>query len=103
MTDTKHNAHIGGSFDDFLADEGLLEDSTALAVKRVLAWQITEAMKAQKVTKTVMASRMHTTRATLDRLLDTEETSLTLSTLASAANALGKDVQIQLVDRAATI
>ena len=89
--------HIGSNFDDFLAEEAMLEEATATAVKRVIAWQIEQEMKAQKLTKTALASKMRTSRAALNRLLDASDTSLTLTTLASAAAALGKRVKIELV------
>ena len=88
--------HIGSNFDDFLAEEAMLEEATATAVKRVIAWQIEQEMKAQKLTKTALASKMRTSRAALNRLLDASDTSLTLTTLASAAAALGKHVKIEL-------
>jgi DNA-binding Xre family transcriptional regulator len=88
--------NIGSSFDDFLQEESLLESSTAVALKRVIAWQIDQEMKAQKLTKTELAKRIHTSRAALDRLLDENDASLTLTTLASAAAALGKKVNLQL-------
>jgi DNA-binding Xre family transcriptional regulator len=88
--------HIGSNFDDFLAEEALLDEATATAVKRVIAWQIEREMKAQKLTKTAMAAKMRTSRAALNRLLDARDTSLTLTTLASAAAALGKHVKIEL-------
>ena len=88
--------NIGSSFDDFLQEEALLESSTGVALKRVIAWQIDQEMKAQKLTKTELAKRMHTSRAALNRLLDENDTSLTLTTLASAAAALGKKVNLQL-------
>ena len=88
---------IGSNFDDFLKEEGLYELSTASAIKKVLALQIEEAMKAQQLTKTAMAKRMRTSRAALNRLLDNTDTSLTLTTLASAAAALGKDVRVELI------
>jgi predicted XRE-type DNA-binding protein len=88
--------HVGSSFDDFLAEEAMLEDATAVAVKRVLAWQIAQAMRAQKLTKTALSQKMHTSRAALNRLLDESDTSLTLTTLASAAAALGKTIKIEL-------
>ena len=88
---------IGSNFDDFLKEEGLYEQTTAAALKKVLALQIEEGMKTQKLTKTAMAKRMHTSRAALNRLLDDSDTSLTLTTLASAASALGKSVKIELV------
>ena len=88
--------NIGSNFDDFLQEESLLESSTAVALKRVIAWQIDQEMKAQKLTKTELAKRMHTSRAALNRLLDENDPSLTLTTLASAAAALGKKVNLQL-------
>jgi DNA-binding Xre family transcriptional regulator len=90
------NKHSGSSLDDWLEEEGLLEDATAVAVKRVIAWQILQAMEKQQITKTDMAKRMHTSRAALNRLLDESDTSVTLMTLASAATALGKKMQFQL-------
>ena len=88
---------IGSDFDDFLKEAGIYELSTAAALKKVLAMQIEAEMKAQQLTKTSMAKRMHTSRAALNRLLDDSDTSLTLTTLASAASALGKGVKIELV------
>jgi len=88
--------NIGSSFDDFMQEESLLDSSTAVALKRVIAWQIDQEMKAQKLTKTELAKRMHTSRAALNRLLDENDASLTLTTLASAAAALGKKVNLQL-------
>ena len=88
--------NIGSSLDDFLQEESLLESSTAVALKRVIAWQIDQEMRAQKLTKTELAKRMHTSRAALNRLLDENDASLTLTTLASAAAALGKKVNLQL-------
>jgi len=88
--------YVGSSFDDFLAEDGRLEQATATAMKRVIAWQISQAMKAQKLSKTAMAERMHTSRAALNRLLDEEDTSLTLATLASALAVLGKRMEFKM-------
>ena len=88
--------NIGSSFDDFLQEEAILEDTTAVAVKRVIAWQIDQEMKSQKLTKSSMAKKMHTSRAALNRLLDATDTSLTLITLSSAALVLGKKLRIEL-------
>ena len=88
--------NIGSNFDDFLEEEALLDEAIAVAVKRVIAWQIAEEMKAQKLTKTLMAKKMHTSRAALNRLLDATDTSLTLTTLSSAASVLGKKFRIEL-------
>lgn len=90
------NIHLGSSLDDLLIEEGLFEDATAVAAKRVIAWQIMQAMKTQQLTKTAMAKRMHTSRAALNRLLDETDTSVTLTTLACAARALGKKMQFEL-------
>ena len=93
----KAKTHISKeSFDDFLSEQGLLEEAEEIAIKRVLAWQIAEAMSAQGITKTAMAEKMHTDRRQLDRLLDPENTSLTLRTLRRAANAVGRTVRIEL-------
>ena len=89
--------NIGSSFDEFLEDEALLDEATAVAVKRVIAWQIAQEMKAQHLTKSSMASKMQTSRAALNRLLDATDTSLTLTTLSSAASVLGKKFRIELV------
>lgn len=89
--------NIGSSFDDFLLEEGMLEEAAAIAVKRVIAWQIAQAMKGQKMTKTSLAEKMRTSRASLNRLLDENDASLTLTTLTSAAAALGKKIKIELV------
>jgi len=87
--------NMGSNFDDFLQEEAILDDATAVALKRVIAWQIAGEMKAQQITKTELAKRMHTSRAALNRLLDDADPSLTLTTLASAATALGQKVNIQ--------
>ena len=91
-----HKKNIGSSFDDFLQEEAILDETTAVALKRVISWQIAEEMKAQQLTKTTLAKRMHTSRAALNRLLDENDASLTLTTLASAAAALGKKINLQL-------
>jgi antitoxin HicB len=88
--------NVGSDFDDFLAQEGMLEEVTAVAVKRVIAWQIEQEMAAQKLTKTAMAKKMRTSRASLNRLLDENDTSLTLTTLAGAAAALGRRIKLEL-------
>lgn len=90
------NKNIGGDFDDFLAEDGILEECTAMAMKRVIAWQIQQEMKAQRISKSKMAALMKTSRSRLDSLLDETNDSLTLKTLASAAAALGKKLEIKL-------
>lgn len=92
----KRTTHIGSTLDDFLAQEGVLEEVSARAIKRVIAWQLAEAMKTQGLTKTAMAERMHTSRSMLDRLLNETDTGLTIETLSRAAQALGYRVKVEL-------
>ena len=89
-------AGIGSDFEDFLAEQGDLEEITSLAIKQVLAWQLMQAMKRAKVSKAELARRMKTSRAVVHRLLDGEDVSVTLSTISRAATALGKTVLIRL-------
>ncbi len=88
--------HIGDNFDDFLREEGLLEEVEANAIKRMVAFQIAQEMKRRKLTKTEMTHRMKTSRAALERLLDPTNPSVTLSTLERAALALGKKLRVEL-------
>jgi len=96
------NPHIGSNFDDFLSEHDLAEEVTAAALKRVIAWQIAEAMKSQKVTKKILAERMHTSRTAVDRALNQNDPGMTLATLASAARALGQRVEVRLVPEHST-
>jgi DNA-binding Xre family transcriptional regulator len=89
-------SHIGSTLDEFLSQDGVLEEVSARAIKRVIAWQLAEAMKTQGVTKTALAARMHTSRSVLDRLLDETDTGLTIETLSRAAQALGYRVKVEL-------
>lgn len=95
----KHsNKYVGSNFDEFLKEEGILEEAQAAAVKKVIAFQILKAMKTKKISKSKMTIRMHMkSRAQLNRLLDPSNASVTLSTLEKAANAIGKRLEIQLV------
>jgi len=94
---TKRNKHIGSSLNDFLKEEGVLEETRAIALKDAVAWQVQQAMEKEKITKVEMARRMHTRRAALDRLLTPGNASVTLQTLARAARAIGRDLRIELV------
>ena len=96
MARKRKNPAIGSSFDQFLAEHDLLEKSTAAAIKRVITWQLTEAMKTEGISKKMLAERMHTSRSHLDRLLDERDTGLTIETLGKAAHALGRNVRIEL-------
>ena len=88
--------HIGAKFDDFLEEEGILAEVEVLAAKRLLAMDIQKAMKERGFSKSQMAKRMRTSRAQLDRLLDPENASVTLATLAKAATVLGRKLHISL-------
>ena len=88
--------HLGSNFDDFLKEENLYEQVQAVAIKRVITYQIAQEMKKKKLTKTEMANRMKTSRAALERLLDPDNASITLVTLERAASALGKKLTVQL-------
>ena len=93
-----HNPYIGSSLDELLEEDGILAEVNAIAIKRVLAWQVSEAMSNQGLNKSQMAEQMMTSRTSLDRLLDPDNTSVTLKTLERAATVLGKRLQIALVD-----
>lgn len=88
--------NIGSSFDGWLRDEGIYEEVTATAIKRVLARQVAAAMKEKNVSKAEMARRMRTSRAALDRLLDPEYDAVTLATLRKAAAAVGRELRMEL-------
>jgi DNA-binding Xre family transcriptional regulator len=92
----RKNKHIGSSFDDFLAEEGLLEGANAVALKRVIAWQIEHARKERGMSKAELAQRMDTSRSALDRLLSQDEPSVTLDTLGRAIQALDAKLKIEL-------
>ena len=89
----KKKGRIGSSFDDFLKEEGIYEEVTARAIKRVIARQLDALMQDQGLTKTSLAKRMKTSRAQLDRLLE----SVTLGTLTRAAQAVGRHLRMELV------
>jgi predicted XRE-type DNA-binding protein len=88
--------HMGSSIDDFLKEEGIFEEAQAQAVKEVIAWQLAEAMKKQKISKSKMATLLKTSRTQVDRLLDPKN-DITLSSLLRAAAIVGRRVTIELV------
>ncbi len=93
----KRNRHIGSSLEDFLKEEGILEEARAVAIKEAVAYQIQQAMRKEKISKIEMARRMKTSRAALDRFLAPGSASVTLQTLTRAAHAIGRDLRIELV------
>jgi antitoxin HicB len=90
--------HTASTFDSFLEEEGIREEVEAVAVKRLISWQLEEAMKAQKKTKQALAKELHTSRSQLDRLLDPQNVAVSLDTITRAAKALGKRLIIQIAD-----
>jgi antitoxin HicB len=92
--------HTGSTFESFLEEEGILDEVDAVAIKRVIAWQLSEAMKAGNLTKKAMAERIGTSRSQLDRLLDPENSAVHLQTITKAARAVGKRLRIEMVDAA---
>ncbi len=93
MPRRKSNRHVGSDFEDFLIEDGRLQESTARAVKRVLAWEIECAMQDARLSQAELARRMKTSRAVVHRLLDPDDTSVTLATLTRAAIALGRTMR----------
>ena len=91
--------HSGSSFDSFLQEKGIREEVEAVAIKRVLAWQLLQTMQRQKITKKAMALELHTSRSQLDRLLDPSNVSVSLDTMARAAQVLGKRLEIRFRNR----
>ncbi|MFT4861218.1 MAG: antitoxin HicB [Pseudohongiellaceae bacterium] len=92
----KQNKFIGSSLDNLLEETGELAEVSTVAIKRVIAWEITQKMEVEHLSKTTMAELMHTSRSALDRLLDPANTSVTLHTLDNAARAVGKTLRIEL-------
>ena len=94
----KRTDHSGSTFNGFLEEVGIREEVEAVAIKRVLAWQLEQAMQEQRKTKQAMAKQIHTSRSQLDRLLDPRNVSVTLDTITRAARAVGKRLIIRMTD-----
>ena len=92
------NKHIGSSFENFLKEEGIHDEATSHAIKRLIAWRLAEAMKAKNISKTEMARRLKTSRTQIARLLDPENDSVQLDTIQKAAAVVGKRLTIILED-----
>jgi antitoxin HicB len=97
MLNMTKNKHKGSNFEDFLSEEGLLDDVDAVAIKRVIAYELTKTMKKKHINKTTLAASLRTSRSALDRLLDPNNTSITLNSLVKAAHLLGKKLRILFV------
>lgn len=99
MANQIEDVHSGSSFDDFLIEEGLHEEVESAAIKRVLAWQFEEEMERQQKTKRAMAKELKTSRSQLDRLLDPQNTTVSIETLSRAARVLGKRLVLEIRDQ----
>jgi len=93
---TKSNKHIGSSFDDFLEETGDEAEVTAIAIKRVLAWELQQKMDNEHISHSAMAAQLSTSRSSLSRLLDPENTSITLTSLVNTAKVIGKPLKFEL-------
>ena len=96
MTKSK-NPHWGSTLDDFLEEEGIREEATTAAIKKVIAWQLAREMKTKSITKKRLAELMHTSRAQIDRILDPDKGNVTIETLQRAASLLGRHLRLELV------
>lgn len=94
------NRHRGSTLDDFLGQEGVLEEFQAKAIKEVVAWQLAEAMRERQLSKNQLARQMRTSRTQVDRVLDPAAGNVTLETLQRAAELVGRRVKIELVKAA---
>jgi antitoxin HicB len=99
MANQIEDIHSGSSFDDFLIEEGLHEEVESAAIKRVLAWQFEQEMERQQKTKRAMAKELNTSRSQLDRLLDPQNTTVSIETLSRAARVLGKRLVLEIRDQ----
>lgn len=88
--------HLGSKFEDFLAEEGMLEECRASAIKFAISHELEKAMTRRKLTKADLARQLKTSRTGVDRLLDPQNTSITLNTMAKVANLLGKRIVFSL-------
>jgi antitoxin HicB len=99
MENSIEDVHSGSSFDDFLIEEGLHEEVESAAIKRILAWQFEQEMERQQKTKRAMAKELKTSRSQLDRLLDPQNTTVSIETLSRAARVLGKRLVLEIRDQ----
>jgi antitoxin HicB len=95
----KKNRHIGTTFESLLEEDGTLVEADAAALKRVLAWQVRQAMAEQKLTRSAMAREMRTSRTVVARLLDPTDQAITLRTLVKAAGVLSRRIRLELTER----
>ncbi len=94
---SERKGQLGETFEAYLREQGTLAETTAVAVKRILAWQLQQAMTEQQISKNQMAKAMQTSRSQLDRILDPDNDSIQLATLLNAARVLGRELRIELI------
>ena len=97
MNKSKETGKAGQLFEDYLRQQGTYEETTERAIKRVIAYQLAQAMKEKGISKVAMANSLKTSRSQLDRLLDPDNGNVTLATLARAAEAVGRSIKLELV------
>ena len=97
MSKTKETGKAGQLFEDFLREQGVYEETTERAIKRVIAYQLAKAMEEKGISKVAMADCLKTSRSQLDRLLDPDNGNVTLASLARAAEAVGRSIKLELV------
>jgi antitoxin HicB len=95
-TEMKKNKHVGSSLDDFLKEEGTFDEAQTQAIKEVVAYQLLQAMEKKHLSRATMATRLHTSRTQVNRLLNSE-TDVTLSSLQRAAAIVGRRLKVELV------
>jgi predicted XRE-type DNA-binding protein len=93
------NPHMGSTLDSFLDEEGILEECTAGAIKQVISWQLKDYMEEKALKKSELAKKLNITRAMLDRLLDKNNTSVTLTTIVKAVKGMGKTLEINIGEK----
>lgn len=91
------NKYMGSSIDDFMREEGFLEEAQTRAIKEVIAWQLDQAMKERHLSKRRLAQMMNTSRTQVDRVLDPNDGNISLETLQRAAAVLGRRVHVELI------
>lgn len=98
MSKVRNKSRLGGTFDDFLKEEGIYEEVKERAEKEILSWKLQEAMKEKKMSVSALARKMKTSRSAVNRILDPANSSITLGTLRKTANALGKRWRFDLIE-----
>ena len=97
MPSKAKNPHLGSTLDDFLKEEGIYDEVTTAAIKRVIAWQLGQEMRKKRITKKRLAELTQTSRTQIDRILDPEKGNVTIETLQRAASLLGRQLRLELV------